>query len=79
MFDIAGSTSADAMIVDPTAPSYVERGLEKVRLLSECEGAKRSKHVLNVTTMVPLVVIALGKLGPSAHGFLQMLPVPLVL
>ena len=39
LVDLAGSTSADVMIVDPTAPSCVERGLDGDILFSECEGA----------------------------------------
>ena len=39
------------MIVDPTAPSYVRRGLDEARVISECEVAKRSKHVLNGATI----------------------------
>ena len=73
MFEMAGSIGADFMIVDPTAPCYVKRGLDEARLFSECEGGNRNKHVLNGATMVPLVVTAFGKLGPSAQGFLQSL------
>ena len=65
LFDMAGSIGADVMIVDPTAPCYVRRGMDEASLLSECEGAKRNKHVLNGATMVPLVVTTFGKLGPS--------------
>ena len=70
---IAGGIGADVMIVDPTAPSYVRRGLDEARLISDCEVAKRNKHVLNGATMVPLVMTTFGKLGPSAQGFLQSL------
>ena len=73
MFDLAGSIGANAMIVDPTAPSYAGRGWNEVRLLSECECAKRNKHVLNGVTMVLLVMLTFGKLGPSAQGLLQSL------
>ena len=73
LFDMSGSVSADVIIVDPTAPCYVRHGLDEARLFSECEGGKRSKHVLNGATMVPLVVLTLGKLGPSAQVFLQSL------
>ena len=45
--------------------------MDEARLFSECEGAKRNKHVLNGATMVPLVVTTFGKMGPSAQGFLQ--------
>ena len=65
LFDMAGSVGADVMIVDPSAPCYVRRGMDEVSLFSECEGAKRKKHVLNGATMVPLVVTTFGKLGPS--------------
>ena len=61
------------MIVDPTAPYYVRRGMDEARLFGEGEGAKRNKHVLYGATMVPLVVTTYGKLGPSAQGFLQRL------
>ena len=70
---MAGSIGADVMIVDPTGPCYVRRGLDEARLFSECEGAKRNKHVLNGATMVPWVVPTFGKLGPSAQGFLLSL------
>ena len=73
LFDMAGSVGADVMIVDPSAPCYVKRGLDEARLFSECEGGKRNKHVLNGAAMVPLVVTTFGKLGPSAQGFLQSL------
>ena len=71
VFDLAGSFGADVMIVDPTAPSYVERGWDEVRLLSECERAKRDKHVMNGATMVSLVMSPFGKTVPSAQGVLQ--------
>ena len=45
--------------------------MDKASLFSECEGAKRNKHVLNGATMVPLVVSTFGKLVPSAQGFLH--------
>ena len=45
--------------------------MDEASLFSECEGAKRNKHVLNGATMVPLVVTTFGKMGPSAQGFLQ--------
>ena len=61
------------MIVDPTAPSYVRRGFDEATLISECEVAKRNKHVLNGATMVPLAMTTFGKLGPFAQGFLQSL------
>ena len=50
------------MIVDPTAPSYVRRGLDEATLIRECEVAKRNKHVLNGATMVLLVLLLLGLL-----------------
>ena len=31
LVDLAGSIGADVMIVDPTAPSYVRRGLMRLR------------------------------------------------
>ena len=73
LVDLAGSARADVMIVDPNAPSYVERGLDGASLFSECYDTKRNKHVLNGANMVPLVVTTFGKLGPSAQGFLQSL------
>ena len=60
MFDLAGSIRVDVMIFHPTVPSYVEHGLGVARLFSVSGGAKRSKHVLNRATMVPLVVNAFG-------------------
>ena len=42
-------------------------------MFSECEYAKRNKHVLNGVTMGPLVVTTFRKLGPSAQGFSQSL------
>ena len=54
VFDMAGSIGADAMMTDPTASSYVQKGWDESGLLRECERAKRSKHVLNgATTMIP--------------------------
>ena len=47
LFDMAGSIGAVVMIVDPTASCYVKRDLDEARLLPECEGGKRNKHVLN--------------------------------
>ena len=47
--------------------------MDEASLFSECEGAKRNKHVLNGATMVPLVVTTFGNLGPSAQGLLQSL------
>ena len=47
--------------------------MDKASLFSECEGAKRNKHVLNGATIVPLVLTTFGNLGLSAHGFLQSL------
>ena len=73
LVDLAGSIGADVLIVDPTAPSYIRRGLDEARLISHCEVAKRNKHVLNGATMVPLAKTNFGKLGPSAQGFLQSL------
>ena len=73
LVDLAGSIGVDVMIVDPTAPSYIRRGLDEARVISDCEVAKRNKHVLNGATMVPLVITTFGKLGPSAQGFLQSL------
>ena len=66
LVDVAGSIGADFMIVDPTAPSYIRRGLDEARLISDCVVAKRNKHVLNGATMVPLVMTTFSKLGPSA-------------
>ena len=73
LVDLAGSIGADVMTVDLTAPSYIRRGLDEATLMSDCEVAKRNKHVLNGATMVPLVMTTFGKLGPSAQGFLQSL------
>ena len=42
-------------------------------MISECEVAKRNKHVLNGVTMVPSVMTTFSKLGPSAQGFLESL------
>ena len=50
---IAGGIGADVMIVDPTAPSYVRRGLDEARLISDCEVAKRNKHCLLYTSPSP--------------------------
>ena len=47
--------------------------MDEARLLSECEGAKRNKHVLNGATMVPSVVTTFCKLDPCAQGILQSL------
>ena len=47
LFDMAGSIRADVMIVDPTAPCHVQRGMDEASLFSECECAKRNRHVLN--------------------------------
>ena len=55
VFDLAGSIDADVMITDPAAPSCVQKGWDKDRLLRECERAKRDEHVLNGATMIPLV------------------------
>ena len=44
LVDVAGSTGADAMIVDPTARSYVRRGLDEL----VCSA---SAKVLSVTSM----------------------------
>ena len=51
-----GSIGADVMIVDSTAPSYVERCWNEVRLFSEGKRGKRNKHVTNGATMVPSVM-----------------------
>ena len=59
MFDLAGSIGADVMIVDPTAPSCVERGLDEARLFTS-QDAKHKKHVSNGATMVPLAVTTFG-------------------
>ena len=61
------------MMVDPTAPSYVECGWDEAYVFSAFKGANRHKHVLNGATVVSLVMTALSKLGPSAQGFLQSL------
>ena len=73
LLDMAGSIGVDVMIAGPTAPHNLRRGLNEATLFSNREGAKRNKHVLNGATMLPLVVTAFGKLGPSARGFLQSL------
>ena len=71
LVDLAGSIGADAIIVHPTAPSYIRHGLDEVKLISDCDVAKRSKHVLNGATMLPSVMTTFGKLGLSAQGILQ--------
>ena len=71
LFDIAGSVGVDVMKVDPTAPCYVQRGMDEARLFSECERAKCNKHVLIGATLVSLVVTTFGKPGLSAQGFLH--------
>ena len=48
LVDMAGSIGADVMIVDPTAPCCLRRGLDEASLCSECEGGKRNKHVLEL-------------------------------
>lgn len=52
---------------------YVERGCDEARLFSECERAKRHKHVLISATMAPLGMSTFFKISPSAHGVLQSL------
>ena len=49
VFDLAGSFGADVMIVDPTAPSCVERGSDEASFFSEWEDAKRNKQLLKVS------------------------------
>ena len=49
MFDLAGSIGADVMLVDPTAPSCVERGSDEASFFSEWEDAKRNKQLLKVS------------------------------
>ena len=73
VFDLTGSIGADVMIPDPAGPSYVQKGWDESSLLRECERAKREKHVLNGSTMIPLVMTTFGKLGPSTESYLQSL------
>jgi hypothetical protein len=70
MFDTLGSVGCDVTIVDPTCPSYL--GKSESDLFCEAEQANTRKHVLNGSTMVPLVMSTFGKLGP-AEGYLQNL------
>ena len=69
MFDLAGSIGADVMIVDPAAPSYVEKGWDEARLFSRLSVTSMFS---NGTAMVPLVISTFSKMGP-AQGFLQIL------
>jgi hypothetical protein len=42
LLDLSGSSAADVMIVDPTAPSYI--GLDDVKLFRQSETLKREKR-----------------------------------
>ena len=42
-FDRAGSTGADAMIIDPAAAAYIQRSWDEARRIRECEQARRQK------------------------------------
>lgn len=44
---LAGSTGAETLSTGPTAPCYIEREIDEVGMLRECEQAKWEKHVLN--------------------------------
>jgi hypothetical protein len=70
VFDTSVSVGCDVTIVDPTCP-YL--GKSEAVLFRAAEQAKTRKHVLNGTTMVPLVMSTFGKLGSPADGYLQNL------
>ena len=59
MLYLAGSIGADSMIVHPTPPSYVERGLYEAGLFRECQAEQRSSFSYPVSSVKLLPLMGL--------------------